>query len=143
MSELSQITIAAREANNVDLLIAAIPYAKLLGVKSLSEDELVFHLPPAQSNVGNPTLPAIHGGALGGFMELSASLYLIMKMDVLKMPKVIDFSIDYLRAAKLIDTYVACDIVRFGSKIVNVGIDAWQADKNMPVAKARIQFLVE
>jgi acyl-coenzyme A thioesterase PaaI-like protein len=143
MSNLAKVTIMARETNNVNVLIDAIPYAKLLGVRGKEGSELVFHLPPSESNVGNPTLPAIHGGAIGGFLELSASLHLIMKMEVLKMPKIIDFSLDYLRAAKLVDTYARCEIVRFGSKIVNVSVEAWQGNENTPVSKARAQFLVE
>lgn len=37
-------------------------------------------------------LPAIHGGVIGGFMEVSAAIYLMMSQDTFRMPKIVDFS---------------------------------------------------
>jgi len=46
----------------VDDLIASIPYATTLGIQAkFSEDSLLLILPYQKSNIGNPTLPALHG----------------------------------------------------------------------------------
>ena len=40
-----------------------IPYAQTLGVKPFfMGDEFTLVMPFDQSNIGNPTLPALHGG---------------------------------------------------------------------------------
>ncbi len=60
-------------------LLELIPYAKLIGVEcSRLGDELLFRLPANKDNIGNPLLPAIHGGVIAGFMELAAALHLLV-----------------------------------------------------------------
>ncbi|GAB3098751.1 PaaI family thioesterase [Aestuariicella hydrocarbonica] len=143
MSTIAQLVENAQKNGDWSPCIEAIPYARLLGIQ-LSEIEAgVFCLPPKKSNIGNPTLPALHGGALGGFMEMSAIFHLMMSMEVHKVPKVVDFSIDYLRPGHFKNTYARCEIVRFGRKLVNVGVDSWQDDSQKLVARARAQFLID
>ncbi len=124
-----------------NILLEAIPYARLLGIRVDGKGR--FHLPPKASNIGNPPLPALHGGALGCFMEMSGILQVMMAMDVIKVPKVVDFSIDYVRAGLYRDTWAHCEIIRFGRKLVNVNIDAWQDDRQKLIAHARAQVLVD
>lgn len=142
MSRIAELVQNAQSTGDWSECIDAIPYARLLGIKFGGEAG-VFCLPPKKSNIGNPTLPALHGGALGGFMEMSAILHLMMSMEVLKVPKVVDFSIDYLRPGHYKETYARCEIVRFGRKLVNVGVDCWQDDPENLVARARAQFLID
>jgi uncharacterized protein (TIGR00369 family) len=143
MNSLADAALEAREKGDVNILIDAIPYAKTLGIQADHSDELVFVLMPRKSNIGNPTLPALHGGAVGGFMEMVASLHLIMAMDVAKMPKVVDFSIDFLRPGRFKEIYARCTIQKFGNKLVNIAVDAWQEEEGTSVAKARVQFLID
>lgn len=91
-----------------------------------SGDDLLFRLPANQDNIGNPLLPAIHGGVIAGFMELSAALYLLIFSESASIPKIIDFSIDYLRAGHFRDTYAQCQLWRQGRRVTNVAITAWQ-----------------
>ena len=141
MSQIAELAQKAREVGNPNLVMEAIPYARLLGVKV--EPDGSFHLPPKKSNIGNPTLPALHGGALGGFMEMCGITHVMMAMELIRVPKVVDFSIDYVRAGLYQDTYAACEIVRFGRKLVNVSVVAWQDDPAKPIAKARAQMLID
>ncbi len=133
----------AHEAGDPDILIDKIPYAQFLGIQSqVDGDKITFHLPPKKSNVGNPMLQAIQGGALGGFLETSALLHLMTSMDMSSVPKVIDFSIDYVRAGLFKDLYAECQVVRYGRKMVNIGIVAWHDDRSVLIARARAQFLI-
>lgn len=142
-SEFAQLVLKARAENRVELLTNAIPYARLLGIQAQYRDgELLFCMPASPGNVGNPTLPALHGGAIGGFMEMAAGLHLLMTMDTLKVPKIVDFSIDYVRAGKLRDTWVSCEVVRQGRLLVNMGINAWQDTPEASIARARAHFLL-
>ncbi len=101
-----------------------------------------FFLPYAEHNIGNTLLPALHGGVIGGFLENAAVLHLMWAREAEGIPRVIDFSIDYLRSGKPQDLYCRCDIVRQGKRIANVLMTAWQEDAARPVAQARAHFLL-
>lgn len=143
-SGVAKAAITARDSGKLAPLVEALPYARLLGIEAETESPLlVFKLPSSHSNMGNPTLPALHGGAVGGFMEMSAALHLLMTMETLKVPRVVDFSIDYVRAGRMEDTFAQCEVVRQGRRLVNVAIKAWQSDPEAPIATARAHFLVD
>lgn len=125
-------------------LLQLIPYAGLIGIEcSRDGDDLLFRLPARAENIGNPLLPAIHGGVIAGFMELSAALYLLIFSESATIPKIIDFSIDYLRAGLYRDTYARCQLWRQGRRVTNVAITAWQADAHEPIATARAHFKIK
>lgn len=123
--------------------VAAIPYAQFLGIDCREENgEPLFVLPYRDENVGNILLPAIHGGVIGGFLENAAVLHLMWAREAQGIPKIIDFSIDYLRSAGAQDLYARCEIVRQGKRVANVLLSAWQGDPARPVASARAHYLL-
>lgn len=125
-------------------LMEWIPYAKLIGVEcSRLGDELLFRLPANKDNIGNPLLPAIHGGVIAGFMELAAALHLLVFTGSPGVPKIIDFSLDYLRAGQFRDTFAKCQVCRQGRRVANVAITAWQSTEAEPIATARAHFKIE
>ena len=90
-------------------------------------DELTAVMPYHEKLVGNPMLPALHGGATAAFLEVAAVIELgwtglwksvetgtltpeaIAQGDLIKIPKTIDFSVDYLRLGLPRDAYArAC-----------------------------------
>ncbi|ROL68365.1 thioesterase [Pseudomonas chlororaphis] len=134
----------AHERGDYGLLLQRIPYAKLIGVEcSRLGDELLFCLPANRDNIGNPLLPAIHGGVIAGFMELAAALHLLVFTGSPGVPKIIDFSLDYLRAGQFRDTYAKCQVCRQGRRVANVAITAWQSTEAEPIATARAHFKIE
>ncbi|MDD1013383.1 PaaI family thioesterase [Pseudomonas rubra] len=134
----------AHAEGNYQPLLELIPYAGLIGIQcSRQGDDLLFCLPATQDNIGNPLLPAIHGGVIAGFMELSAALYLLIFSESAAIPKIIDFSIDYLRAGHYRDTYAQCQLWRQGRRVTNVAITAWQGNPDEPIATARAHFKIE
>lgn len=130
-------------AEMLQLWLTKVPYAVFLGIKAeLHEREILFILPENEKLVGNPSLPALHGGVVGAFMEQAAAFHLIAKMDKPVLPKIINFSLDYLRPARLCDTYAQCKLTRQGRFIANVTITAWQEHSDQPNAVARAHFLL-
>lgn len=124
-------------------LVTRVPYASFLGIQVEARGEDVsFILPKNESNIGNPTLPALHGGAVAGFMEQSALIFLMLAMGEAKVPKTIDFSVDYLRAGHYRDTFAECQVTRLGRKVANVHILAWQTTRSQPITMARAHFLL-
>ncbi|PCH83712.1 MAG: thioesterase [Piscirickettsiaceae bacterium] len=137
-------TIAELKAHNdYDGLVDLIPYAKSIGVEtSMVGDHIVSTLKFLQSNIGNPALPALHGGVVAGFMENTALFHLLWEVKLERMPKIIDFSIDYLRPGQATTTYSHCDIIRLGRRVALCNIKAWQHDIDKPIAFARGHFLL-
>lgn len=134
----------AHERGNYEALLNLIPYARLIGIECTRlGDELLFRMPANKDNIGNPILPAIHGGVIAGFMELSAALHLLVFTGSAGVPKIIDFSLDYLRAGQYRDTYAKCQVWRQGRRVANVAITAWQSTQSEPIATARAHFKIE
>jgi len=123
--------------------LAAIPYAQFLGVRGERVDsQLECVLPFREEIVGNATLPAVHGGVLGAFLELTALLRLIDESGTTRVPKPITFSVDYLRSAGPATTRARAEIFKLGRRIANVHVVAWQDDPARPVAAGIGKFLV-
>ena len=142
--QFKQALHIAQEQGDYTALLRLIPYAALIGVEcSRVGDELLFRLPANKDNIGNPLLPAIHGGVIAGFMELSAALHLLIATGSPGVPKIIDFSLDYLRAGHFRDTWARCQVCRQGRRVANVAVTAWQSTEAEPIATARAHFKIE
>jgi acyl-coenzyme A thioesterase PaaI-like protein len=140
---LVDILQQAPSAETLQLWLRKVPYAAFLGIKAeLHDGEILFILPEDKNLVGNSSLPALHGGVVGAFMEQAAAFHLIAKMRKPALPKIINFSLDYLRPARLCATYAQCTLTRQGRLIANVTITAWQEDRAQPNAIARTHFLL-
>jgi len=141
---LTELLRREPDADTLTLWLQKIPYAVYLGIRAEVEDnDILFVLPADRKLIGNPTLPAIHGGVVGAFMEQAATLHLLAKMDDPVLPRIINFSLDYLRPARLRDTFARCTLPRQGRQIANVSITAWQENSELPVSIARAHFLVQ
>lgn len=134
---------AARLEKSPQSVMEMIPYAGFLGAQvKVDDNQLLYWLDKRPTNIGNPSLPAIHGGVIGGFLELSAAVEVIYSLDIASVPKVVDFSLDYLRAGRYKTIYARCNVLRQGKKLINVTASAWQEDENTPIATARCHFLI-
>jgi uncharacterized protein (TIGR00369 family) len=124
-------------------VLNAIPYARFLGVDLERVDgALQCLLPFREELVGNPILPAVHGGVIGAFLELTAILRLVDESGTDKVPKPINFAIDYLRSAGPATTRARADIFKLGRRIAVVHVLAWQEDPGRPVASGNGKFLL-
>jgi uncharacterized protein (TIGR00369 family) len=121
----------------------SIPYAQFLGVRAeLRGDELTLALPYGEHLVGNPLLPALHGGVIGALMELTALTQLAIASKSETFPKTIDVGFDYLRSGKPTDTFARARVVKIGRRIANVQAEAWQGERGQPIAAMHGHFLV-
>lgn len=129
-------------------LVSSIPYAQTLGIEArLMGEDFYLVLPYRETNIGNPALPALHGGAVGGFMEVCAMAELKRRRFDLgdphaKFAKPIGINIDYLRRGKPIETYARAVIFKEGSRVANVRVRAWQESKDKPIAALSGHFLL-
>lgn len=126
----------------LDQLLAKVPYAAYLGLR-FDEAKQRFELPCRPDLIGNAQLPAIHGGVVGGFAETAAMLWVLLQSPELRIPKPVDFSIDYLRSARAVTTYADCQVLKQGRRVGQVTVRCWQDDPERPIAVARAHMLWE
>ena len=74
MSDLHELLAGLRRDGDLEPFLDAIPYMRTLGLRaSVREGDLVTHLPGGERLIGNPVLPAIHGGVVGAMLESTAT----------------------------------------------------------------------
>lgn len=134
--------LTAAQAKDFKALIQQVPYAQFLGI-DYNQKQQRFVLPFQTHNVGNPWLPAIHGGVIAGFMENSALLQCVVDHPQNTIPKPINIQIDYLRSAAAKDCYAEVEMVRLGRRVATLQVRSWQLHSHKPVATARVHMLLE
>jgi len=133
-----------RETGRFERVLAAIPYARLLGLSiEVVEGDPITTMRAAQHLVGNPILPALHGGTVGALLESAAIFKLIWEIKSIAVPKTINITVDYLRSARLEDTHARAIITKHGRRVANVQVRAWQRDESTPIAAAHAHFLLK
>ena len=142
-------------------LVDGVPYIHHLGVSfDRRGDELTAVLPFDDKLIGNPLLPAIHGGVTAAFLEITAMITLNwnwlwediesgaldaeeMSAGTLpRLPKTIDFTVDYLRSGLPRDAYGRAFVNRSGRRYASVRAEAWQDNRDRPFAQATAHFLM-
>jgi acyl-coenzyme A thioesterase PaaI-like protein len=137
-------------------LVESVPYIQYLGVEfDRRGDELTAVLPYRDDLIGNPILPAIHGGVTAAFLEITSIIELTwsslwtdmedgkLNNDViLPMPKTIDFTVDYLRTGLPRDAYARARVNRSGRRYASVHVEAWQDNHDRIFAQATGHFLM-
>src|SRR3569833_416466 len=72
------------------------PFARCLGIRGNGDDTLTMPFSP--KIIGNPILPAIHGGMTGAFLETTAIVSVTRDLGASALPKPIGLTINYLRS---------------------------------------------
>ncbi len=153
--------IKERRDTALSKLVAQVPYAGWLGISfERKGDELTATLPFAEKVVGNPMLPAIHGGVTAAFLEATATIELAWSIlwDAIenggidaaaltpetmpRLPKTIDLTVDYLRPGLPRDAYARARVVRSGRRYASVQVEAWQDNRDRLFAAATGHFLM-
>ncbi len=142
-------------------LVEGVPYIKFLGIRfDRRGDELTGLLPFDDKLIGNPFLPAIHGGVTAAFLEVTSVISLswsylwedietgridaqAMAAGTLpRLPKTIDFTVDYLRSGLPRDAYARATVSRSGRRYASVHVEAWQDHRGKLFAQATGHFLM-
>lgn len=128
---------------SLDAFLQKVPYVRFLGMRvELAGDEMTAVLPFSQHLIGNPMLPAIHGGVIGAFLELTALAQLTLAQPTQRVPKTVDITIEYLRSGRAQDTYARATLRKVGRRVANVQVEAWQDSRAQPIAGLTGHFLL-
>ena len=120
-------------------LFAQSPFARCLGIRVGEDGTLVMPFSPRI--IGNPILPAIHGGITGAFLETTAIVGVTRELGV-SLPKPIGLTVNYLRSGRALDSYATVSIVKQGRRVVAFEAQAWQDDRSKPIASAFGHFML-
>ncbi len=146
--------IKQRRDSALQFLIKGVPYISFMGFEfDRRGDELTGIMPYRDDLIGNPMLPALHGGATAAFLETTAIIELSWammwgrmeageEMSKPRLPKTIDFTIDYLRSGLPRDAYARATINRSGRRYASVHVEAWQDNRSRLFAQATGHFLM-
>lgn len=133
-----------RDSGRFDRLIDVIPYARHLGLAvQIVDGDPITSMLGADRLIGNPVLPALHGGTVGALLESAAIFKLLWEIESIAVPKTINITVDYLRSARVVDTYARATITKHGRRVANVQVRAWQGDETKPIAAAHAHFLLK
>ncbi len=142
MKLLTQLRESGR-GQDMQALVQQIPYARFLGISvDTKGNELTTVMPFGHQIVGNTTLPAIHGGVLGGLLEITSVIQLLHDHSCERLPKTIDIAVDYLRSGRAVESYGRAFVTRSGRRVANVRAEVWQEQRSKPVAVAHGHFLL-
>lgn len=124
--------------------LASVPYAQFLGLRSLiSGDELTMVMPFAPHLIGNPMLPALHGGATAAMLELTATAQLVLLHPRARLPRPINVTVAYLRSGKPVDTFARAHVSKAGRRVASVTAEAWQDERGQAIATLTAHFLLD
>lgn len=142
-------------------LVEGVPYIRFLGISfERHGDELTALMSYDDKLIGNPMLPALHGGATAAFLETAAIIELswsylwediesgridpatVRPENLPRLPKTIDFTVDYLRTGLPRDAYARARVNRSGRRYASVHVEAWQDNRSRPFAQATGHFLM-
>ncbi len=135
--------ILARQ-NRLQGFLDRTPFAQFLGLRcEIMGDEMTAILPYQEKLIGNQTIQALHGGAIGAFLELTAMAQLFLLTESARFPKPVNLTIDYLRQGRAEDLFARASVTKQGRRIANVRAEAWQSERIKPVATLISHFLLE
>lgn len=142
-------------------LVGMVPYIRFLGIRfDRQGDEITAHLPFQPMLIGNPMIPALHGGVTAAFLEVAAIIELswsnlwedlsagrlgpdaVASGHLPPLPKTINFTVDYLRAGQPKDCFAKARINRSGRRYASVHVESWQDARDKPFASAVVHFLM-
>ncbi len=105
-------------------------------------------------------MPAIHGGVTAAFLEVTSIIQLSWSMlwddmesgaldpksftadSFPRLPKTIDFTVDYLRSGLPRDAYARARVNRSGRRYASVHVEAWQDNRERLFAQATGHYLM-
>ncbi|WP_108860205.1 MULTISPECIES: PaaI family thioesterase [Ruegeria] len=145
----------------LNAIVDGVPYIRFLDIGfDRRGDELTGVLNFDQKLIGNPLLPALHGGVTAAFLEVTAVITLswefllpkiesgelnasdIADYEKVRFPKTVDFTVDYLRSGLPRDAYARAFISRAGRRYASVRVEAWQDNHAKLFAQASGHFLM-
>ncbi|WP_068075595.1 PaaI family thioesterase [Novosphingobium lentum] len=135
----------ASPVDPADITAQLPPYARALGI---AVDRIEHGIPMLMVDFDNRIRGRpgfLHGGAIGGLLEMAAiaALQAELRRDggLLKL-KPVNISLEYMRGGTVQRTYAIGRVTRAGRRVANVSAEAWQDNREKPIASCWMNFLL-
>lgn len=124
---------------------ALTPYSQSIGIRQEGEEDgapiLAFDF--SGDVEGRPQ--HLHGGATSGLLETAG--YALLRAELQRLGrthrlKPISITVQFLSAGKQQVTYAKGRITKLGRRNANISVEAWQADRDRPIATAIMNILM-
>jgi len=121
------------------------PYAQSLGIRAhaLEDGIPILTVDFGQNVEGRPQ--HFHGGATAGLLEnagYAALRSVLLEQDRQMVLKPVNITVQYLSAGKSRASFAKGRITRLGRRNANVSVEAWQSDRDRPIATAILNILM-
>jgi uncharacterized protein (TIGR00369 family) len=97
-----------------------VPFNKWLGMKveHIEHGHITLSIPFRPELVGDPTMPALHGGVIGAVADAAGgfAIWTTLKSPTTRLSTV-DLRIDYLRPGREDTLFAAASIIRVGARL--------------------------
>ena len=125
-------------------LLDHLPYAQFLNLRTeIYGDDVTVIMPFADHLIGNPMLPALHGGSTAALLEMTAMAQVSLTYPRLRLPRPINVTVAYLRSGRPVDVYARARINKAGRRVAHVVAEAWQDARHEPIASLTAHFLLD
>ena len=121
------------------------PYARALDMRIV--DELdgapVIAMPFADRVQGRPGF--LHGGAISGLLEIAAIAAIHRALRAKGSDsaiKQVNVTVDFMRGGVDHITFAVGEVTRLGRTMANVEAQAWQEDRDKPIAMGYMHYLI-
>ena len=121
----------------------SVPYSELLGLtEEAGDDAPTLVMAFGAHVIGRPGF--LHGGAIGGLLEMAAIVALKEALEAEGGGRIkpINVTVDFMRGGREKPTRAQGTITRLGNRVANVEATAWQDDRTRPIAAARMNYLI-
>ena len=124
-------------------LLDRLPYARFLDLRTqVSGDEITVTMPFRDQLIGNPMIPALHGGSTAALLEMTAIAQVALAFPAARLPRPINVTVAYLRTGRPQDVFARARISRAGRRVAHVLAEAWQEERGQPIASLTAHFLL-
>jgi len=114
-----------------------IPFNKYLGLRCLdiANGSVRVELPYRSDHVGNPEIPALHGGAISATLDTTGGLAVWSQAGPNDRVSTIDLRVDFLRPGRAEPLIAVARVVRLGNRVGVAELRAFHPDsEDRPVA---------
>lgn len=126
-------------------MVELTPYATALGivVERVEDSVPVLRIDFGDAVQGRPG--ALHGGAISGLLETAGYAVLkgaLTQADRSVAMKPINLTVQFLASGKPRPTFASARIVKLGRRTANLSVEAWQDDRDRPIASAVMNVMI-
>jgi uncharacterized protein (TIGR00369 family) len=115
----------------------AIPFNRFLGLEAVEVEEgrVRLELPFREQFIGNPVMPALHGGVVSMLLDTAGGAAVWTRLSPADTVSTVDLRVDYLRPGRLERLVAVATVVRLGNRVGVVELRAFHPDaEEEPVA---------